>query len=337
MTIDVGAWTCGEVTVNGRRLVVDEVRETHTAHVFLTRERAYKVRKPVDLGFLDYSTPAKRLRAAREELRLGHVASAGIHLSVVGLTGAPHRLLSNPNVGEPVLEMKRLDDRLCASTVMSESSVPPSRLDYAIRDCVAFHNRCPSDTQPCAHWAEGALARMREAWEVNFRQMPEDASDAPFTKNERYRIVEETGRWLDSATKIFQHRISQGRVREGHGDLRLEHVYLTTPWSVIDPLEFSESLRKVDVASEVSFMAMELDSLGRDDASSYLVMKYANETHDDTLSEVIPFFKRYRATVRAKVSWIRSRQTRGPEKAVHQREARRLAKLALRYELPGSR
>jgi hypothetical protein len=178
---------------------------------------------------------------------------------------------------------------------------------------------------------------MREAWEVNFRQMPEDASDAPFTKNERYRIVEETGRWLDSATKIFQHRISQGRVREGHGDLRLEHVYLTTPWSVIDPLEFSESLRKVDVASEVSFMAMELDSLGRDDASSYLVMKYANETHDDTLSEVIPFFKRYRATVRAKVSWIRSRQTRGPEKAVHQREARRLAKLALRYELPGSR
>ncbi len=334
MTIETSAWTRGEVTIGGRPIAVTEVRETHTAHLFLTSDRVYKVRKPVDLGFLDYRTVDKRLKASMEEMRLGQAASAGVHLSVLGLTQANRQLVSVPASGEPVLEMRRLDDGLCASVVMAESTVPPSRLDHAIRDCVAFHERCTRDTESCADWTVGALARLREAWEVNFHQIPEDAHDAPFTKGERRRLIEETGRWLDKATRTFQHRLGEGRVRECHGDLRLEHVYLTTPWSVIDPLEFSADLRIIDLASEIAFLAMELDALGRDDASSYLVTAYAAETRDDSLHEVIPFFKRYRATVRAKISWIRSRQVGGTEKADHEREARRLALLALSYELP---
>ena len=122
-------------------------------------------------------------------------------------------------------------------------------------------------------------------------------------------------------------------IREGHGDLRIEHIYLTEPWSVIDPLEFSRKLRFCDVAAEICFVAMELDEIGRADAAEYVIASYAELSGDDTLLEVVPFFKRYRAVVRGKVEWIRGTQVLGAERDAHFARSRRLFELALGYEM----
>jgi aminoglycoside phosphotransferase family enzyme len=113
---------------------------------------------------------------------------------------------------------------------------------------------------------------------------------------------------------VLRQRIADGRVRDGHGDLRVEHVYLSDPVALIDPLEFAPHYRFTDVAAEIGFLAMELQELDRPDLAQSLVERYARTTGDTTLTVVLPFFIRYRAIVRAKVEWIRATQLQGTER-----------------------
>lgn len=319
------------------------MRETHSAHVFLTATRAFKVRKPVDLGFLDYSTLDKRRRAARTEVELCQRARLGstdpsVHLGVwsldtttLELTPPPHPPSSR---GEPVVAMRRLDDALRADRVMAAAGVPPSRLDGAIADCVSFHSRCPLAPEGGDRIA---LERAWRAHAVAFEELPEGAPDLPFDPAERQELLHGTRSMFDAIAPILLERAREGRVREGHGDLRLEHIYLSEPWSLIDPLEFSLDLRLSDVAAEIAFVAVELDALGRPDAARHALERYATLAGDASLAAVAPFFLRYRALVRAKVGWFRAQQQRGAARAETLARARAFTELALVYGRPTPR
>ena len=322
-------WQQGSIEAPDGPLQVVRQFETHTSLVWLTATHAYKIRKPVNLGFLDYSSEEKRRLAARTELAIGQRISPQVYLGVWTLTGAdPPRLIARDEAGEPVVAMVRLADELQLEHLFADPATPVERIDEVAAACAKFHAACPVDKRPDGY---GSVAATTRAWTINFEQLPETDATIPLSKAERTQLIDQTSEWLQRLTPQLAQRITEGRIREGHGDLRLQHVYLTRPWSVIDPLEFSIELRFCDVAAEVCFLAMELDDLGRRDASDRLLAGYGEATQDSSLAVLAPFFKRYRAVVRAKVEWIRAGQTQGPQQAAHLAASRRLFELALSY------
>ncbi|MBL9004509.1 MAG: hypothetical protein JNJ46_09695 [Myxococcales bacterium] len=327
------AWQDGALLGPDGPLHVERVHETHTAWVFLTATQAFKLRKPVDLGFLDYSSIDKRRRAAETEVNLGSRISPHVYLGVwTHADGAALTLQTAGGSGEPLVAMKRLPDSLQLERLFLDPETPAARIDEVARACARFHATCPSDRRSDGY---GAIASTIAAWTINFEQLPVEDASIPLSAGERERLIEETAAWLDRMQPLLAERIAEGRIREGHGDLRLQHIYLTQPWSVIDPLEFAIELRFCDVAAEVCFVAMELDDLGRMDASERMLSQYAAETDDNTLARVAAFFKRYRAVVRAKVEWIRACQAAGEQRRAHLAASRRLFELALRYRSNG--
>ncbi len=326
----LAAWRSGQVLGPEGPLRVVREHETHTAWVFLTDTHAFKWRKPVDLGFLNYSTIDLRRVAANTEVTIGQRISSQVHLGVWSLSNSDRPQLSSSTAdGEPIVAMVRLADELQLEMLFSNSSTPAERIDEVALACAHFHSTCPEDRRADGY---GALANTLSAWTVNFEQMPSSDTTIPISAAERQQLIEQTKDWFENLRPILTQRISEGRIREGHGDLRLQHVYLSRPWSVIDPLEFSIELRFCDVAAEVCFLAMELDDLGRFGAAKRLLVKYADALQDSTLEAVVPFFKRYRAVVRAKIEWIRAAQTTGSDKQAHLTASRRLFELALSYQ-----
>lgn len=326
-------WQDGAVVGPDGPLRIERVHETHTAWVFLTTTQAFKLRKPVDLGFLDYGSIDKRRRAAEAEVKLGARISPQVYLGVwTHEDSPPGTLRTAGGGGEPIVVMQRLPDSLQLEHLFADPGTHVARIDEVAQACARFHAACPSDLRSDGY---GSITNTVAAWTINFEQLPAGDASIPLSVGERERLVAETAAWLEGIQPLLSQRIAEGRIREGHGDLRLQHVYLTQPWSVIDPLEFSIELRFCDVAAEVCFLAMELDDLGRVDASERLLSRYAAETHDDTLARVAAFFKRYRAVVRAKVEWIRAKQAGGEERAAHLAASRRLFELALRYRSDG--
>lgn len=316
---------------DGRPVTIVQEYETHSARVFVTETHAFKIRKPVSLGFLDYSTEDKRREAGRTELMLGRRVSPQVHLGLWTLTSTESPiLLPSEDSGEPVVAMNRLPEEFQLDLLFSDPRTPDWKLDAVASACARFHALCPVDTRIDGY---GSPEKTTEAWAVNFEQLSATDATIPLTPSERQQLITETADWLKSHRDVLVQRISEGRIREGHGDLRLQHVYLTEPWSVIDPLEFSVDLRFCDVAAEIGFLAMELDAIGRHAASERLVKQYAEATQDHSLEAVIPFFKRYRAVVRAKVEWIRATQTTSTERAEHLSASRHLFVLALGYRI----
>ena len=315
-------------TADGPLHVLRE-HETHSAWVFLTATHAFKIRKPVDLGFLDYSTEDKRRQAATTEVAIGRRISPQVYLGVWTFTDAVQPFLTaSEAAGEPVVAMVRLADELQMEQLIADPRTPADCVDDVATACARFHAVCPTDLRPDGY---GSLENTIRAWTINFEQLSASDTTIPLSAVERVQLIDQTQGWLKHLSPLLSQRIAEGRIREGHGDLRLQHIYLTQPWSVIDPLEFSIELRFSDVAAELCFLAMELDDLGRRDASDRLLAKYAETTHDATLAAVTPFFKRYRAVVRAKVEWIRACQTSGAEREAHLGSSRRLFLLALSY------
>lgn len=316
---------------DGRPLSIVQEYETHSARVFVTETHAFKIRKPVSLGFLDYSTADKRREAGRTEVMLGRRVSPQVHLGVWTLTNTESPILvPSEDSGEPVVAMNRLPEEFQLDQLFSDPSTPDWKMDAVASACARFHALCPVDTRIDGY---GSPEKTTEAWAVNFEQLCATNATIPLAPSERQQLITETADWLKSHRDVLVQRIDEGRIREGHGDLRLQHVYLTEPWSVIDPLEFSIDLRFCDVAAEIGFLAMELDAIGRHAASERLVKQYAEATQDHSLEAVIPFFKRYRAVVRAKIEWIRAMQTTDTERAEHLSASRHLFVLAIGYRI----
>ena len=316
---------------DGHLIGLSEWRETHISIVILSRHSAHKLRKPVNLGFLDYSSRQRRRRHAASELAIGRRISPHVYRGVVFMRrrGAQWELSDEPP-GEPLVEMTRLRDELRLDRLCDSKSVRPAALRRLAKQLALFHAQSPCDRRRDG-W--GALRRVRDAWEVNFTQMPADDRTVPLRSKERALLVSQTSDWLERARPTLACRVDEGRVREGHGDLRAEHVYLSNRLTIIDPLEFDRSLRWSDVAAEVAFVAMELDAAACAETGNRLLAEYANVTRDESLPDVVPFFKRYRAVVRAKVEWIRSRQAKGALASEHRARSRRLFDLALSYSL----
>ena len=287
---------------------VREVRvaETHISWVFLTGRYAYKVKKPVKLPFLDFSTLARRLHFCKEELRLNRRLAPELYLGVVPIGGS----LSAPRVGrEPAIEYAvkmrefpadaRLDQKLAAG------AVPASAIVGFATKLAEFHRTLPAlHTDPKGRAAQGAARDNVAALAQYAHGRLRAEVDALRTWTERQ---------CAALAPVFAERAAAGAERECHGDLHLENL-LWQDGSIVayDALEFDRRLRDIDVMSEAAFLAMDLIAHGRADLAHVFLNRYLEVSGDYAGIDVLRFYVAYRALVRAKVRAIKAADKRQP-------------------------
>jgi aminoglycoside phosphotransferase family enzyme/predicted kinase len=283
-----------------------QLRSTHISHVFLTDDTVWKVKRPVRLPFLDFSTLEQRRHFCEEELRLNRRLAPEVYQEVVPIvrTSAGHAVV-DPGLasGGPVVDfavkMRRLDDQASAASLLARGALTPAHLGQLARRLATFYQDAP--TAP----ALGSLAAVTRNVEENLAELgafvpqvlPADAFEAAAAAQRRD---------LERHAPRLQQRCAAGRIRDGHGDLRLEHVYYPADGQVvvIDAVEFSQRFRAADVGLDVAFLAMELDAAGRGDLASYFVYRFARESNDFGFYPLLDFYIGYRALVRAKVACL---------------------------------
>ena len=279
--------------------------ETHISWVLLTGEFVYKLKKPCNLGFLDFSSLEKRRECCREEVRLNRRFAPDLYLDAVPITGSADA----PRIGaagEPIewaVKLRQFDeagrlDRLLEAGMLSADDC--ARLGAEI---AAVQRRlAPAD--PAAEW--GTPDTFRRTVALNLEQI---RRGRPAAAPRADRLAAWVERAVESARPLFAARIAAGKIRECHGDLHLANIVLHGGrMTAFDGIEFNASLRWIDVASDVAFLAMDLEARGRPDLAAHVVSAWMEAADDHAAAGVLPVSTVYRAIVRAAVAAIRHGQ-----------------------------
>jgi len=282
------------------------VEETHISWVLLTGHDAYKIKKPVDLGFLDFSTLEARHFFCIEELRLNRRLAPEIYLDVVTIGGS----LEQPVLGsEPAIEyavhMRRFAQSSLMDRMLAHGRITPAHIDKLAAIIASFHTALPpaaADSPFCA------VAEIEAAALQNFEQLPQLLS-APKDLTMLEAVRKASALEFAACEPLFRQRAASGCVRECHGDLHLGNIVvlndIPTPF---DGIEFSAALRWIDVISEISFTVMDLLKRCRPQLGWRLLNAYLESTGDYQGCGVLRFYLAYRAMVRAKIAAIRASQ-----------------------------
>jgi len=277
-----------------------ERRETHISVVFLAGEWAYKLKKHKDLGFLDFCDPARRLYFCMQEIKLNQRLSFDVYQEVLGIHEGGNGLCFGPveDALEYAVKMRRLPDEASLEALLSEGKVTQENISRLGETLAAFHERAERGQGIDAY---GDFEHIRFNMEENFTQIQPFAQDLlDAQKWEFFRQVCRS--FADNHVELFMHRVREGRVSDGHGDLRAEHVYFHHGVQVIDCIEFNERFRYGDCALDLAFLIMDLDRLGHADTGLLLLRAYVMAAGDAEVYALMDFYAAYRATVRLKVA-----------------------------------
>src|SRR5450830_328580 len=284
--------------------------QTHISWVLLAGDFAYKIKKPVKLPFLDFSTLAQRHRYCEDELRLNRRFAPDLYRGVVGLYNTPQDPQFD-GTGPPIeyaVKMRRFDeagllDRLCA-----RGELQPRHLTDLADTLVAFHKHAA--VAPAASRfgsASGVMTPARDNFKDLLRLLPE--ADLPERLAALHRWTEAQGREL---APLMTARQQAGRVRECHGDLHLANLVLIDERvRMFDCIEFNDALRWIDVASEIAFPYVDLLAHQQPGLANWFVNEVWSRSGDYEAAQLLRFYAVYRAMVRAKVAAIRADQTQG--------------------------
>jgi aminoglycoside phosphotransferase family enzyme/predicted kinase len=288
---------------------IQEIRtiETHISTVILTGEYAYKIKKPLDLGFLDFSTLERRRHFCEEEVRLNRRLAPGIYLGVVALTGDP----SAPQIegqGEAVeyaVKMRQFPQEGLLDTLLTQGALTPEHANEIARRIADFHGSAAlADPESEFGRPESALAPMTQ----NFEQIR-----ALVTEARALEQLNRLERWTQARfaelEPVLAIRRSDGFTRECHGDMHLGNMALIEgEINVFDGIEFNDNLKWIDTASDVAFLTMDLDDRNANALANRVLNAYLEITGDYQLARVLRFYQVYRALVRAKIATIRLSQ-----------------------------
>ncbi len=285
------------------------VIETHISWVFLTDRYAYKLKKPVRFEFLDFSTPESRHHACLEELRLNRRLAPDVYVAVLPITRDSNGVLTFNGHGEKVdwvVQMRRLPAEQALNVRLCEGRLTSDQADAIARFLADFYARLTP--------ARLTAGDYRQALERHIRANGATLFDSPFTNDLKIRQAQSAQlRYLTVQAGVLDSRVAAGRVVEGHGDLRPEHIYLNGRPIIIDCIEFSDELRNVDIADDLSFLAMECERLGNSelgniDLGDRVLATYQQVGGDRVPASLLAFYRSYRACVRAKVVLLRTEQ-----------------------------
>ena len=283
-----------------------ELVQTQMSFVFLTGEYVYKVKKPVNLGYLDYTTLEKRHFFCRQEVELNRRLCPDIYLAVVPITmslrGAKRRsnLVRIEGEGQAIeyaVKMRQLPQDRMMDVLLLRGEVTSEMVARVAGKLVSFHQEAETNQEIAAF---GRLDVIRQNCDENFAQTERYIGlTIPRAKYERIKGY--TDGFMKSNAGLFEKRVKEGRIKDCHGDLHAAHVCFTDHICIYDCIEFNDRFRYCDVASEIAFLAMDLDHYQQGGLSQHLVDTYVELSSDEGLLKLLNFYKCYRAYVRGKV------------------------------------
>ena len=281
-----------------------ELLQTHVSWIFLTDTHAYKVKKPVNFGFLNFSTIDRRRFYCDEEVRLNRRLCPDIYEGVVEMRETPSGAAfhGSGTVIDYAVKMKRLPAERMLDKLVSNNQVSVVEMQNVARIIADFHKNAP--TSPAI--AEfGHLDRIMFNWQENFEQMI-PFEDKTLSAEEREQIKAWVSRFTNENADLFRQRVDEGFIRECDGDIHLENICMTdNSIYIFDCIEFNERFRYCDTAADVAFLLMDLDFNGRPDLAGEVVKSYLEVSGDTKMMALIGYYKLYRAFVRGKVESLR--------------------------------
>jgi aminoglycoside phosphotransferase family enzyme len=289
-----------------------ELVQTQISYVFLADDYVYKIKKPVDMGFLDYSTLEKRLYYCRKEVELNRRLCPDAYLGVVPVTNDNGRYTidSKGNVEEYAVKMRRLPQDAMMDSLLQKNKVTPQMVKDVAALVAAFHQKAATGEEINKL---GGLDAVIQNTSENFAQT-EKYFGIIMTPETYQRIKDYTEEFIKANTLLFRKRAAEGRIRDCHGDLHAAHICFYKGICIYDCIEFIDRLRYTDVAAEVAFLAMDLDHYRRVDLSKIFVDAYVKASGDKELLKLLNFYKCYRAYVRGKVNCFQYDDPQIPDK-----------------------
>ena len=312
-----------------------EVIETHISWVLLTGEYVYKIKKPVNYGFLDFSTLEKRHFFCEEELRLNRRLAPQLYLDVVSIHGseAHPQLNGQGAVIEYAVKMRQFPQSVQLDRLLAKDGLDNSVMDNLARKVAQFHLSITSVDKESSY---GDVEHIQQPMLENFTHIRASIDDQTITP-----LLDKLEQWtqqqLQKLSPIIQLRKAQGYVRECHGDMHLRNIALWQDDIVIfDCIEFNENFYWIDVMSEIAFLVMDLEDRQQDSLAQRFLNTYLEITGDYEGLPLFLCYKVYRAMVRVKVDALRIIQEQTGTKEYEQtfREFQQYLKLAERYIKP---
>ncbi len=277
-----------------------EMMQTQMSFIFLTGKYVYKLKKPVNLGYLDYTTLEKRRYFCEQELELNRRLSPNVYLGVLPVTRQKTGFsLEGPGeIVEYLVKMLQLPQDRMLNFLLERNRVQPEMLEKVAQILADFHSRAATNLTISSF---GQLEAIKINTDENFWQ------SSPYiekivTSGQFERLKTYHDSFFNQNSSLFKQRVSEGKIRDCHGDLHAQHICFADNIYIYDCIEFNERFRYCDVASEIAFLAMDLDHYGRADLSRAFVKAYMSASGDLQIKELLKFYKIYRAHVRAKVA-----------------------------------
>lgn len=276
-----------------------EVRETHMSWVFLAGSRVFKLKKPVRAAFLDFSSLKARKRSCRKELSLNRRLAPNVYVRVLPVTQEEeggYALDGKGVVADWLVEMRRLPEHRMLDRVIAAGALCETDLARVLDLLFTFFITAPPVRLTKARYL-AILKRQHEESGAMFLHGVKglDSARARETLTALQDTLERAPEWLFDA-------LAKGRIIEGHGDLRPEHVCLCRPPAIIDCIEFNRDLRLVDPFDELSYLALECKRLGAMELADTFVPRYASISGVNPPSQLLDFYTAYRGLIRARLA-----------------------------------
>lgn len=274
--------------------------QTHISFVLLAGDVVYKFKKPVNFGFLDFSDLEKRHFYCEQELLLNRRLCPDIYLGLVTVTreaDGGFALNGQGTVIEYGVRMARMPEDRMMPRLMQSGELNKGHIDALVQVLVDFYRRAEGGPEIAAFGTAAAVAvNVLE----NFEQTQGFIGQGALTQEQFDRIAQ-YARGVLAQEALFQERIAAGCIRDCHGDLYSANICLADKVYIFDCIEFNQRFRYSDVASDVAFLAMDLDLHGLDRFSGYFIEQFYQKSNDDGLMAMLDFYKCYRAYVRGKI------------------------------------
>ena len=281
--------------------------QTHISYVFLAGDFVYKIKKPVDFGFLDFTSLQKRKYCCEQELVLNRRLSPSIYLGLAAIT-EQDGILSLDGPGKAIeyaVKMKRMPEEGMMSNIITTGRLAAPMIDAIIAKLVPFYEKA-SETSEIRQFGTANAVSVNVL--ENFDQT-KDFVGCNALSQKQFDAISSYARKILARTDLFEKRIAAGRIRDCHGDLYSANICLADDVYIYDCIEFNQRFRYCDVASDVAFLAMDLDFHALKELSDYFINRFVTTSGDPGLLTMLNFYKCYRAYVRGKIGLFTAHAT----------------------------
>ncbi len=277
--------------------------QTHISYLFLTDKYVYKIKKPVDYGFLNFTTLDRRRFYCEEEVRLNRRLCPDVYIGVMQIRDSEQGISfqGNGDIIDYAVKMRRLPEDRMLDILLGKNAVDESDIRRIAATIAAFHDTAERSAEIDRY---GDISVIRQNWDENFRQV---AGFVGITLDRRDLdlISDWVNGFIAGNTRLFSERVAQGRIRDCDGDIHAENICLEDKVCIFDCIEFNERFRYIDTAADIAFLLMDFDYHGRKSFSDVFVDEYISLSGDTGMAGVLDFYKIYRAFVRGKVESFR--------------------------------